>query len=425
MIALVDCNNFYCSCERVFNPVFVGRPVVVLSNNDGCVVARSNEAKALGIPMGEPAYKLKGLIEKHAVAVFSSNYTLYGDMSRRVMSILTGFSPTIEVYSVDEAFLCFDGFDYYDLSAYCAHIRQTVLQWTGIPTCVGVAQTNTLAKIANRIAKKNAQYNGVCLLDKQESVITALYATPIEDVWGIGHRYAAMLHGYGVHTALDFARRDANWVRRQMSIVGLRTWKELNGERCIEISTVQDKKKSIITSRTFGESIPDFVSLSEAVSNFASKCAYKLRKQESCAKEMQVFIATNPYRQDLPQHFDSRIIELPVATSSSIEIVKYANQLLRQIYRDGFLYKKAGVIVQNIVPKDQVQGNLFDTIDRPKHNRLMSVIDDCNDSIGREKIRLMAQGFTRQWHLKQEHLSRCFSTQIKDSIQVKCIDKKQ
>ena len=208
--------------------------------------------------------------------------------------------------------------------------------------------------------------------------------------WGIGRRYAAMLHAYGVHTALDFARRDANWVRRQMSIMGL---------------------------RTFGESTPDFIPLSEAISNFASKCAYKLRKQESCAKELQVFITTNPYRQDLPQHFDSRIMELPVATSSSIELIKYAKQLLKQMYRPGFRYKKAGVVVQHIVPKDQVQGNLFDTVDRPKHNKLMSVIDDCNDSIDREKILFLAQAFTRQWHLKQEHMSRCFSTQLKDVIE--------
>ncbi len=420
MIALIDCNNFYCSCERVFNPAYEGRPVIVLSNNDGCVIARSNEAKALGIPMGEPAYKLKESIAKHNIAVFSSNYTLYGDMSRRVMNILTGFSPTCEVYSVDEAFLCLDGFEYYDIPAYCTHIRETVRQWTGIPVSAGVAPTKTLAKLANRIAKKSGDCNGVCVLDNQESIITALHATAVEDVWGIGRRYAAMLHGYGVHTALDFARRDANWVRKQMSVVGLRTWKELNGERCIEMETIPDKKKSIITSRTFGDSVSDFIPLSEAVSNFATKCAYKLRKQESCAKELSVFIATNPFRSDLPQHFDSRILELPVATSSSIEIVKYANILLQELFREGYLYKKAGVIVQRIVPKDQVQGNLFDTVDRPKHNRLMAAVDHCNDSLGREKIRLMAQGFTRQWHLKQEHLSRCFSTQLKDAIEVKC-----
>ena len=284
MIALIDCNNFYCSCERVFNPTYVNRPVVVLSNNDGCVVARSNEAKALGIPMGEPAYKLKEVFERNGVAVFSSNYTLYGDMSRRVMNILSGFSPTAEIYSVDEAFLSLDGFDLYDLPSYCMHIRETVLSWTGIPTCVGVAPTKTLAKIANRIAKKNPNLKGVYILDKQSKIIDALHNTTIDDVWGIGRKYAALLHSYGIHTALEFSRCDPNWVRKRMSVVGQRTWSEPNGKKCIDITTIQNKKKSIITSRTFRASINELIPLSEAVSNYASKCAYKLRKEHTGAK---------------------------------------------------------------------------------------------------------------------------------------------
>ena len=420
MIALVDCNNFYCSCERVFNPGLQHKPVVVLSNNDGCVISRSNEAKALGIPMGEPAYKLRELFEKNDVALFSSNYSLYGDMSRRVMAILSSFSPEIEVYSVDEAFLNLDGFNLFNLSDYGKQIRQTILQWTGIPVCVGIAETKTLAKIANRLAKKEAQSGGVYLFSTQNELLNALHRTAIEDVWGIGRRYAAMLHTYGIHTALDFARKEGSWIRKKMGINGLRTWKELNGVRCIEVNTSADRKKSITTSRTFGEPIHDLVPLSEAVANYVSKCAYKLRQQHSCAKELLVYIATNPFSSNMPQHFDFQIIELPVATNSTIELVHYTNQLVKKMFREGYRYKKAGVIVQQIVAADQVQGNLFDTVDRAKHGRLMKVIDKYNDSLGREKVRLLAQGFTRQWHMKNEHMSRCFSTQIKDAIVVNC-----
>jgi len=419
MIALVDCNNFYCSCERVFNPRYEGRPVVVLSNNDGCVIARSNEAKALGIAMGEPAFKLKELVERHNVAVFSSNYTLYGDMSRRVMNILMGFTPTTEVYSVDEAFLSLDGFELFNLMAYCRHIKDTVHQWTGIPVCVGVAETKTLAKIANRLAKKRLDKGGVYIIQSESEIRDALDATAVEDVWGIGRRYSSMLHSYGVRTALDFAHLDQRWVKRQMGIVGLRILKELNGERCIEMTISEQRKKSITTSRSFGEMVDELYPLSDAVSNFAAKCAYKLRKQGGCARELTVFVATNPFRSDLPQHYDSRIIEFPVATSSSIEIVSYARKLLAEIYRSGYSYKKAGVILSNIILKQEVQGSLFDLIDREKHNHLMKVIDGCNDHIGREKIRLAAQGTTRKWHLKREHISGCFSTRIDESILVK------
>lgn len=415
MIALIDCNNFYASCERAFNPSLEGKPIVVLSNNDGCVIARSNEAKVIGIQMGTPGYQLKEVVAKNNIHVFSSNYTLYGDMSKRVMSILAGFSPETEIYSVDEAFLNLKGFDYYNLFEYCDHIRNIVRQWTGIPVSVGVANTKTLAKIANKIAKKTS---GVFIIDSEEKRISSLHNTPLDDVWGIGRRYAHFLHSYGVHTALDFAAKDPNWVKKNMSIVGLRTWKELNGIPCISLMTTEDKKKSITTSRAFGQTTDDLCTLQDAVANFTVKCAYKLRKQKSCAKELLVFIQTNPFRQDLPQHMASKIIELPVATSSNIELVKYARQLTADLYKKGFMYKKAGVIVQKIVPADQVQGNLFDTVDRHKHNQLMKTIDSCNDDIGREKIRLMAQGFSRSWHLKQENLSKCYSTRIIDAIEV-------
>ncbi len=419
MIALIDCNNFYASCERVFNPALENRPIVVLSNNDGCVIARSNEAKALGIPMGEPAFKIKHLLEQNKINVFSSNYTLYGDMSRRVMQILSGFSPACEIYSVDEAFLDFSGFEKFDLLEYALHIRQTVRQWTGIPVCVGMAPTKTLAKLANHFAKKNPSTKGVYKIDSEQKRIDILHHTPVGDVWGIGRKYAAMLNSYGIHTALDFSRKEPSWVRRSMGIVGLRIQQELNGVPAFALETHPERRKSITTSRSFPDSIGDYASLAEAVANFMTKTAYKLRKQDSCAKELIVFIHTNRHRPDQPQHFDSISMELPVATSSSMELVHYAHILLKKIFRQGFRYKKAGVIVQNLVPKESVQGNLFDHVDRPKHTRLMKVIDNANDKIGREKVRLLAQGFTRNWHLKNEHISSAYTTDLKQIITVK------
>ena len=423
MIALIDCNNFYASCERVFNPALEGKPIVVLSNNDGCVIARSNEAKALGIPMGEPAFKIKHLLEQNKIEVFSSNYTLYGDMSRRVMQILSGFAPACEIYSVDEAFLDFHGMQHFELGAYAQHIRQTVRQWVGIPVCIGMAPTKTLAKLANRIAKKDPKQMGIYSIDSNQKRIDALHATLVDDIWGIGRNYAARLHSYGIHTALDFAAARKEWVRKQMGIVGMRIHQELNGIACFALSTHPERKKSITTSRTFGQSTSNLSELSDAVANFTTKTAYKLRKQNSCAQELLVFIQTNRHRADQPQHFDSLAIELPVATNSSIELVHYALQTLKKLYKPGFAYKKAGVIVQNILPQEHVQGNLFDTVDRAKHSRLMKTIDQCNDNIGREKIRLLAQGFTRKWHLKNEHLSQCYSTNIKEAITICCDEK--
>ncbi len=425
MIALIDCNNFFCSCERVFDPSLEGRPVVVLSNNDGIVIARSEEAKAFGVPMGAVAYKYRDLFREKDFAVFSSNYVLYGDMSKRVMSILSGFASDVEIYSVDEAFLGLEEYRNEDIREFAIHIRQTVKQWTGMPVGIGIAKTKTLAKIASHSAKKIKDYNGVCVLKTETEILDALHRTPVDEIWGIGRRLSVMLHSYGIHSALDFAKTNQNWVKQKMSVTGLRTWKELNGEKCFDIDTSPERKKSIVTSRTFGQYISEFVPLSEAVSNFASKCAYKLRKQNSCARELYVYIRTNRFRTDISQVYESKIIELPVATNSTIEIVKYANIILKEIYKPDTLYSKAGVMVQNFVPDDQVQGNLFDTIDRDKHNKLMKTIDGYNDSLGREKLRLLAQGFTRQWHLKNEHLSRCFSTNIKDAIIVNCNDKKE
>ena len=419
MFALVDCNNFYASCERAFNPYWNGRPVVVLSNNDGCVIARSNEAKAIGIKMGVPAYQIKQEIERHGIGVFSSNYTLYGDMSNRVMTMLSSYSPDIEIYSIDEAFLDFSGFDLFNLKEYGEGIIRAVTKGTGIPISMGIAPTKTLAKVANKFAKKFKGYKGVCIIDSEEKRIEALKRTEIGDVWGIGHQHATRLAMYDVSTAYDFSQMPKAWVRQQMTVVGERTWKELNGEPCVDLELVTPNKKQICTSRAFGETITEIDGLEEAVSTFASLCASKLRKQKSCAQSLMVFIHTNNFREVLPQYFKNCVIKLPVPTNSTPEIVHYALAALRNIYRKGYHYKKAGVIIMDITPDRAIQGNIFDTVDRDKQRKLMEVVDKLNNGFTRNNLTLAIQGGHRKWKLRQERLSPCYTTRLSDVISVK------
>lgn len=419
MIALVDCNNFYASCERAFNPNWNNRPVVVLSNNDGCVIARSNEAKALGIKMGVPAYQIKNEIERYGIGVFSSNYTLYGDMSNRVMTMLSSYSPNIEVYSIDECFLDFSGFERYDLKEYGEEIVRTVSKGTGIPVSMGIAPTKTLAKVANKFSKKYKGYKGVCIIDTEEKRIEALKRTEIGDVWGIGYRHTKRLSVYGVSTAYDFSLIPRNWVRQQMTVVGERTWKELNGESCIDLELVAPDKKQICTSRAFGETISEIEGLEEAVSSYASICAGKLRKQRSCAQALMVFIHTNNFREDQPQYFQNCVVKLPVSTNGTQEIVHYALIALRNIYRKGYFFKKAGVIIMDIVPDSAIQQNMFDNVDRERQKKLMKVVDRLNSGFNRNNLTLAVQGGRRKWKLKQELLSPCYTTRLSDIINIK------
>lgn len=419
MIALVDCNNFYASCERAFNPNWNNRPVVVLSNNDGCVIARSNEAKALGIKMGVPAYQIKNEIERYGIGVFSSNYTLYGDMSNRVMTMLSSYSPNIEVYSIDECFLDFSGFERYDLKEYGEEIVRTVSKGTGIPVSMGIAPTKTLAKVANKFAKKYKGYKGVCIIDTEEKRIEALKRTEIGDVWGIGYRHTKRLSVYGVSTAYDFSLMPRNWVRQQMTVVGERTWKELNGESCIDLELVAPDKKQICTSRAFGETISEIEGLEEAVSSYASICAGKLRKQKSFAQALMVFIHTNNFREDQPQYFQNCVVKLPVSTNGTQEIVHYALIALRNIYRKGYFFKKAGVIIMDIVPDSAIQQNMFDNVDRERQKKLMKVVDRLNSGFNRNNLTLAVQGGRRKWKLKQELLSPCYTTRLSDIINIK------
>ncbi len=417
MFALVDCNNFYASCERVFRPDLNGKPIVVLSNNDGCVIARSNEAKAVGIPMGAPAFEYEKQFAEHQVQVFSANFPLYGDMSQRVMTILEEYSPDIEIYSIDEAFLKLNGFDHYNLQEYGESMRKKVTKWTGIPISVGIAPTKALSKLANRIAKKYAQKTkGTYIIDTEEKRLKALKWLSIEDVWGIGRQHSKRLKALNVHTAYEFTQLEDEWVRKYLSIVGLRLKKDLEGIPTLDLEEAQPKK-NIATTRSFETNYTEFEQLKERVTAFAVSCGEKLRKQNSCCNSLMVFIHTNGHRKDLPQYNRNIIIQLPFPTNSSIELAKFATQALKQIFKPGFHYKKAGVIVQDFTPVNNLQLNLFNNSDE-RHIALMKAIDTINHTYGQHKIRLAAQDNKRVWKMKQEKLSPRYTTKLSDIITI-------
>lgn len=417
MFALVDCNNFYASCERVFKPELNGRPVVVLSNNDGCVIARSNEAKAMGIPMGAPAFKYQEFFAKNNITVFSSNYALYGDMSSRVMSILSSYTPDIEIYSIDEAFLNFTGFDISSLEAMGTDMKSKVGKWTGIPVSVGFAATKTLAKAANKIAKKFPdRTGGVYIIDSEEKREKALKWLPIGDVWGIGSRNSKKLIDIGVRKAWDLTQLSDYWVKKNMSIVGLRLKWELEGKPALEMESIQSKK-SIATTRSFDSICSSYDELRERVVTYAVCCAEKLRKQQSCCNSMMVFLQTNYFRQDLPQANVSTVIKFPYSTSSSIEIAKFAIEGLSRIVESGYHYKRAGVILMDIVPENPNQLNMFEN-SNAKHKVLMNVIDKINAQVGNRKVLLAAEDPGRRWKMKQERLSPRYTTKIEEIITI-------
>lgn len=417
MIALVDCNNFYASCERAFRPDLNGKPVVVLSNNDGCIIARSNEAKALGIPMGAPVHKWADTLQKNAVNVFSSNYALYGDMSQRVMNILSRYSPDIEIYSIDESFLDLTGVPH-DLYKYCREMITKVFKWTGIPICVGIAHTKTLAKLANRIAKKFSQLNGVHILDTEEKRIKALKWVKVGDIWGIGRQYEKKLQYFGINTGWDLTQKSDSFMKKYFTVVGTRTKRELEGVSCIDFENMPSAKKNIATTRSFGKLQTELHKVQEAVSTFAVVSAEKLRKKHGCAQTMMVFLLTNGFREDLPQYKRSMAMKLPVATNCSSELSKFATRMTEAIYKPGYHFHKAGVILSNIIPEDHVQMSLFDKVDRHKQNDLFRMVDSLNNSWGRDTIRLSSQGLNRKWKLKQERLSQRYTTRWNDLLEI-------
>jgi len=418
MFALCDCNNFYTSCERVFRPDLQEKPVVVLSNNDGIIVARSNEVKALGIKMGEPLFKVKDLVKKHNIAVFSSNYELYAEMSNRVMTILSEFAAETEIYSIDECFLQVSGMEHFNLKEYGTKIVTTVERSTGIPVCIGIASTKTLAKLANRFAKKFPAYKRVCLIDTTEKMIKALQLTEVGDIWGVGRRYADKLTKQGVMTAYDFTQLPKGWVRKQMSVVGEKIWRELQGESCLPLESVIPDKKQICTSRSFGQPVTELNEVAAAVANYASQCAYKLRKQKSIAASLMVFVSTNWFNKNLPQYHNSKHIKLPVPSGSTTEIVRFARIALESIYRKGYQYKKAGVIITELTQAGNYQGNLFYQPDFEKQDRLMKTIDKINDNAGRDMIKIAAAG-SGSHDMQRNTLSPRYTTRLDDIITVK------
>lgn len=418
MIALCDCDNFYASCERVFNPSLIGRPIIVLSNNDGCVIARSNESKALGIKMGQPLYQIKKLIEQHNVSVHSSCFQLYGDMSERVMMTLKQNVPEIEIYSIDEAFLNIDGIPVDELESFGRKVAYTVYKNTGIPVSIGIAPTKTLAKVASKLCKKYPKLNRCCFMYKPEDIKKVLSNYPIEDIWGIGRRYAKMLKENGIHTAEDFRNCRAEWVKSKMGITGLRTWTELHGEKCIDFETSVADRQSIMVSRSFSKEQYELSALQESIATFTSLACEKLRKQSSVAGQLQVFILTNRHREDRPQHNEGAMLQFTTPTDSTLEIAKAASDLLKKIYRKGFGYKKAGVILQNINKNTGVQNSLFDTVDRTKHKSLMNTIDAVNSQMGRSTIMLGSQG-AMDIRSNKEHMSPCYTTKWSDILIIK------
>ena len=415
MFALVDCNNFYVSCERVFNPKLEGKPVVVLSNNDGCIIARSEEAKRLVLKMAEPAFKKYAFLQENNVHIFSSNYTLYGDMSARVSQTLSDFVPEIEIYSIDEAFLNLSGFKG-DPEEFAKRIIQTVHQNTGIPISIGIGPTKTLAKIGNKAAK---QTGGIFIIRNDRHRDSLIRNTPIDKVWGIGKQYGVLLRKTGVKTAFDYTLLDDNWLRIKMKVMGLRIKQELLGEPCIQLELLMPQKKAIATTRAFGKKTSEHSVLKEAVSTYAVRCAEKLRKQHSVANLLTVFIHTDPFNPADPQINKSKTVSLPVATNNNIELVKYSLFCLNEIYSPDFRYKKAGVIVEGLQSEEQIQSNIFDITNHDKFKKLARALDKINYEFGRDKIKLAVQGDGKKWKLRQEKLSKRYTTNWNDIIEVK------
>lgn len=417
MFALVDCNNFYASCERLFQPKLNGKPICVLSNNDGCVISRSNEAKALGIPMGAPAFEWEQFFIQHQVTVFSANFELYGDMSNRVMQILAEFSPSVEVYSIDEMFLDFHNTSPELLLELGATILKKVLQNTSIPVCIGFAPTKSLAKLANRIAKKYPQLRGVYSIDSEEKRLKALKWLSIEDVWGIGRQHAKRLRQRQIRTALDFTTMDEAWVRKNMSVVGLRLQHDLQGKPTIQMEHVSIKK-SIAITRSFERNYSKINELEERIATFAVTCSEKLRKQGSECNAITVFLLTNRFRQDLKQYNRSITLKIPFSTNSSIELSKFAIHALHLIFKNGYNYKKAGVIVSELTPENTKQLALFES-SNVRHKKLMKSVDKINQTLGQQKVRLAIQDQKRVWKMKQERLSPRYTTRLSEIIRIK------
>ncbi len=411
IFALVDCNNFYVSCERVFDPKLKDVPVVVLSNNDGCVIARSNEAKALGIRMGAPAFKCKDLFERHGVRVFSSNYSLYGDMSARVMNCLGSLVPDMKIYSIDEAFLLLNNFSE-SPETFARRIRQTVLRWAGIPVSIGIGPTKTLAKIANRFAKKHPEHGGVLDLTNNPDKASYLKQTPTEDIWGIGGKHSLFLRSYNIRNALDFSRQARDWVKSKMTVTGLQTLLEIQGIPCLSLEDSFVPNKTIISSRSFGGCVGSLDQLKEALACYVSRAAEKLRWQRALCTCIMVFIHTNRFRKDHPQHSCARQLRLLHSTDYTPLLIRNAHDILEKIYRPGHEYKKAGVMLSGIEPRLERQLTFFTPpkIRRIKERKLMEAMDRINSRWGRGTLKPAAMGTVKKRKMQRNLLSPRYTT---------------
>jgi DNA polymerase V len=425
--ALVDGNNFYVSCERVFNPGLEGRAIVVLSNNDGCAVARSEEARALGIKMGEPHFQIRDLLKRHGGLALSSNYTLYADMSRRMMSVIAHYSPEQEVYSIDESFLRFTGFKHWDLTAHGIRMRNQVRQWTGIPVGVGIGSTKTLAKLANRLSKRHPDFKsiGVCNLKDLEPWHLIRYFTEVDvqDVWGVGPRWAAKLRELGIQSAQDLKQAEPETLRKRFNVVLERTIRELNGIPCIPLEEAPPPKKQIVSSRSFGHLLTDKQDLLEAVSTYAARAAVKLRNEGQAAGGIQVFLSTNVFIPDEPQYHPGALITFPSPTHDTARLIQAARGGLARIFKPGFRYKKAGVMLLDLVPDTVRQGELFGPTSEPSHERrgrLLEVLDTLNEQMGQGTLRFAAEGTEQPWRMRRENLTAGYTTAWEGLVVAKC-----
>ena len=417
-IALIDCNSFYVSCERLFNPKINNKPTVVLSNNDGCVISRSTEAKKIGIKMGEPYFKVKELVKKNNVHIFSSNYALYGDISQRVMETLSSFSPEVEIYSIDEAFLGFNGFKNYELNTYCKHMREKIKKWVGIPVSIGLSGTKTLAKMANHLAKKNPNYQGVCILKNKISIEKALREMEINDVWGIGNRTSTFLKRYNVKTAKDFTLLDRQWIRKNMGIVGEKIYFELQGISCLDLELLPSNKKSCCVSRSFNTPVEKLNDLEESISNYGARASKKIREEKLVTQSMSIFILTNHFNKMEKQYSNSIRLQLPFPTNDSMKIIKRALEGVRQIYRIGYRYKKTGIILHELNSASEIRG-LFDT-DRTQSDSIMRTIDQINYKYGDSTIKLASEGIEKKWSMRRKNVSPCYTTRFDELMKVIC-----
>ena len=423
MYALVDCNNFYASCERVFQPQYNGKPVVILSNNDGCVISRSNEAKEVGVPMGAPEFKIRELIKEKNIKVFSSNYPLYGDLSNRVMKTLEAFTPNLEIYSIDEAFLNFDGMSISDYHDYGIQMKKRVQKWVGIPVCVGFAPTKALSKVANRIAKKfQDRTQGTYVIDTEEKRIKAIKWTKIEDVWGIGRRLTKKMVAHNILTAYDLTKpQHEAWIRKEMGIIGMRLKYELEGKSVLDLEPIREQKKSIATTRSFPKQISEFDDLRERIATFSAVCAEKLRKQKSCCQTIIVMLVIDKHKYQSQKYYFNKAVTLPYSTNSTLTISNVAISMLKDLYKgnEGIKFKKAGVIVTELIDEDKKQLQLFEE-ENPKHLAIMKAMDFLNTKIGDRKVKLGTQNLNLTWNMKQNHLSPRFTTRFNEILEIKC-----